>query len=119
MKKDTLETLIKEAVTLLDKPGKKPSCPKEEAIADYINGRLPRREMDKLERHFLTCVFCLEQMMISNRLLREGEQKEEKVSASVLEQAVRLFPSQKKKPIIEDGRKILVEILEKGKDVIR
>jgi len=118
MKKDTLETLIREAVNLLDKHGKGSSCPEEEAMVDYVHGKLSQREKEKLERHLFSCESCLDQMMICNQFLEEEGQKEENVPASVLDRAIRLFPVKKKKSVIENGKRFLVEILGKGKEVL-
>lgn len=118
MKKDPLETLIREVVILLYKPKKKTLCPGEEIIADYLHEKLSQREKEELERHLLTCESCLDQIMICNRIMREGGEREEKVPYFLLNQAISMFPEKKKNSLLENGRKFLVEILSKGEEII-
>jgi hypothetical protein len=117
MKKDELDTLMKQAICLKQKKRSKSSCPSEETVADYLNRKLRGKAVDKVERHLLVCDACLEQAMISSKLLREENLRAETVSSSVLERAIGLFALEKKGSILEEGRKFWVEIIEKGKEV--
>jgi len=67
----------------------KKSCPDEEMIADYLEGRLSVEDKDGLDAHLSECELCLEELVISAKALRNAAESPP-VPSSVTESAVRL-----------------------------
>jgi hypothetical protein len=66
----------------------KKACPDEEIIADYLEGRLSSKDMEKLDAHLSECDLCLEELVIAGKALREPAALSA-VPLSVTEAAVR------------------------------
>lgn len=49
-------------------------CSNDEAIADYLEGRLADEDRSAIESHFAQCEPCLERLMVSGSLVRGGLQ---------------------------------------------
>ena len=65
------------------------SCPDEERLADFLEGRLSEEERSQTEEHLAGCQVCLEALVIANTLTRgTGEVELEPVPAAVTERAV-------------------------------
>jgi hypothetical protein len=65
------------------------SCPDEERLADFLDGRLSEEERSRTEEHLAGCQACLEALVIANTLTRGASELElEPVPAAVTESAV-------------------------------
>lgn len=68
------------------------SCPNDERIIDYIEGRLSEEDRSHLEKHISACEMCLEELVITNNIVtREGIYELEPPPAEVTEAAVDLL----------------------------
>ncbi|CAN2047965.1 Zinc-finger domain-containing protein [Candidatus Magnetomoraceae bacterium gMMP-1] len=68
----------------------KSTCPNEEMIADYLEGRISDKEKYVIEEHISTCENCLEELIMANTLLRdarlfESEQVPEEFTQSAID----------------------------------
>ena len=45
----------------------------EEMLADYLEGRLSEKERSKMEQHLTECQTCLEDLIVTNDMVRGGE----------------------------------------------
>jgi len=52
--------------------GMKPSCPNEETLADYIEGRLDTAAARKIEQHLQVCDPCMEDFLTAGVVMRGG-----------------------------------------------
>ena len=115
MKDDNLDKLIRKSIA--GKKGRKwfvSSCPKEEALADYLQGRLPQKKKDQVEKHLADCETCLNQAVLYSRLRREPVEQRAELPRYLMERAIKLFPVRGE----HKGKKFWVEILEQGKEVV-
>ena len=48
-------------------------CPQEEALADYLAGRLSEENKTVLESHLSDCNQCLDEMMVAEELIQDNE----------------------------------------------
>lgn len=69
------------------------SCPDEEIIADYLEGRLSTEAREALDAHFSDCELCLEELVIAGKAARDAAGLPEAPSG-VTEAAVRLAARQ-------------------------
>ena len=71
-------------------------CPDEEMLADYLEGRLSDEERSQMEEHLSACKGCLEELVVTNSLLRGGDRaKLNSVPEEVTGAAVRLVKRQR------------------------
>jgi hypothetical protein len=69
----------------------KMSCPSEERLADYVEGRLGGGEISRLEKHLADCETCLETLVVANGLMRDSALLDfEPVPKEVTDSAVQL-----------------------------
>jgi len=69
----------------------KRSCPDEEMVGDYLEGRLNDVGRSQIEEHLSECETCLQEFMLGNGLVRGGDgSKLETVPGRVTRAAVRL-----------------------------
>jgi hypothetical protein len=69
------------------------SCPDEETIAAYLEGRLSSEEEEALDAHLAKCELCLEEFVIGSNVLKETAEPA-KAPSNVTEGAVKLVPGQ-------------------------
>ena len=50
----------------------KMSCPDEERLVDYLEGRLPEKDMSRVEKHLSDCQNCLESLVIMKGIEKES-----------------------------------------------
>jgi hypothetical protein len=67
----------------------KKSCPGEEIIADYLEGRLSAEDKEAMDAHLSECELCLEELVIAGKALRDAAEAPP-VPLAVTETAVRL-----------------------------
>ena len=68
------------------------SCPDEERLVDYIEGRLSKEDRSHMEAHLSDCENCLEGLVVARSILQGRDEIEtEPVPAAVTESAVRLI----------------------------
>ena len=67
----------------------KKSCPDEEIIADYLEGRLSAEDKEAMEAHLSECELCLEELVIAGKAIRDAAELPA-VPSGVTEAAVRL-----------------------------
>lgn len=67
----------------------KKSCPDEEMIADYLEGRLSAEDKEAMDAHFSECELCLEELVTAGKAIRD-EAESSPVPSGVTETAVRL-----------------------------
>ena len=73
----------------------KTSCPNEEKLVDYFEGRLSKEDNSQLETHFADCQDCLEALAAAKKMIAEMDRfKLEQVPRSVTESAVKLVLGQ-------------------------
>jgi len=73
----------------------KMTCPDEERLLDYLEGRLSEEDRSRVEEHLSDCERCLEALVVTNGLLRSRDRFElEAVPPEVTEAAVSLVTSQ-------------------------
>ena len=73
----------------------KMSCPNEERLVDYFEGRLPEEDSSQLEKHLSECTDCLEAFVVAKNMVADMDQfRLESVPKSVTESAVKLVLSQ-------------------------
>lgn len=77
----------------------KKSCPDEEVIADFLEGRLPPEDREKLDAHLSSCDHCLEELIIAKKALR-GAAESPTVPSEVTEKALRLV-AERPIPVME------------------
>ncbi|MCK4389832.1 MAG: zf-HC2 domain-containing protein [Desulfobacterales bacterium] len=71
-------------------------CPDEEMLADYLEGRLSDEERSQMEEHLSACKGCLEELVVTNSLLRGGDRaKLNSLPEEVTGAAVRLVKKQR------------------------
>ena len=71
------------------------SCPDEERLVDYLEGRLPEEDSFEMEQHLAECQTCLEALVVTNGMTRgRGQFELNPVPDEVTEAAVRLVTSQ-------------------------
>ena len=98
------------------------SCPDEERLADFLEGRLSEEERSQTEEHLAGCRGCLEALVIVNTLTRgAGERELEPVPAAVTERAVSRVtsrfpvtsdsPAQESRPSLRDLGARMIEVL--------
>jgi hypothetical protein len=91
-------TRIKTKYIDIEEPSMRKSCPDEERLADYIEGRLSVDDRSEIEAHLSSCKMCLEEFMVAERLVRGGDKMElDPVPGRVTQAAVRLINSQRSK----------------------
>ena len=74
----------------------KRACPTEEMLADYLEDRLSEKQGSEMEKHFLDCDTCLEDLALAQSLFQDSHLNElASVPAEVTDAAVRLVLSQK------------------------
>ena len=67
----------------------KMTCPDEERLLDYLEGRLSEEDRSRVEEHLSDCERCLEALVVTNGLLRSRDRFElEAVPPEVTEAAV-------------------------------
>ncbi|MEA1867283.1 MAG: zf-HC2 domain-containing protein, partial [Thermodesulfobacteriota bacterium] len=70
------------------------TCPNEERLADYLEGRLSEEDRSQVEKHLSECDICLEGLVLTNSLVRGRERLDlDPVPDEVTEAAVRLVTS--------------------------
>lgn len=67
----------------------KKSCPGEEIIADYLEGRLSAEDKEAMDVHLSECQLCLEELVIAGKAIRDAAEAPP-VPSGVTEAAVRL-----------------------------
>ena len=67
----------------------KKSCPVEEIIADYLEGRLSAEDKEAMDAHLSECDLCLEELVIAGKAIRDAIQLPA-VPSGVTEAAARL-----------------------------
>ena len=68
------------------------SCPDEERLMDYIEGRLSKEDRSHIEEHLSDCEICLEGLVVTRSILQGRDEIEtEPVPAAVTESAVSLI----------------------------
>jgi hypothetical protein len=67
----------------------KKSCPDEERIADYLEGRLSAGDKEAMDVHLSECELCLEELVIAGKAVRDAAEAPA-VPLGVTEAAVRL-----------------------------
>ena len=67
----------------------KKSCPDEEIIADYLEGRLSAEDKEAMDVHLSECQLCLEELVIAGKAIRDAAELHA-VPSGVTEGAVRL-----------------------------
>ncbi len=73
----------------------KATCPNEETLTDYLEGRLSEEERSQVEMHLSECEICLEGIVVANGLAQGRDRFElDLVPNEVTEAAVRLVTSQ-------------------------
>ncbi len=73
----------------------KTSCPNEERLVDYFEGRLPEEDSSQLEAHLAECEDCLEALVAAKNMIAEMDRFEmESVPKNVTESAVKLVLGQ-------------------------
>ncbi|MCK5244980.1 MAG: zf-HC2 domain-containing protein [Desulfobacterales bacterium] len=73
----------------------KATCPNEETLTDYLEGRLSEEERSQVEMHLSECEICLERIVVANGLAQGRDRFElDLVPNEVTEAAVRLVTSQ-------------------------
>jgi hypothetical protein len=69
----------------------KTTCPDEERLADYLEGRLSGDERAEIEEHLSDCEMCLEEFMVARNLTRhEDRYKMDSVPSKVTQAALHL-----------------------------
>lgn len=69
----------------------KTTCPNEERLVDYLEGRLSEEDRSHVEKHLSGCDICLEGLVLTNGLLRGRDRLDmDPVPDDVTEAAVRL-----------------------------
>lgn len=69
----------------------KTTCPNEERLADYLEGRLSEEDRSQVEKHLSECDICLEGLVLTNSLVRgRGRLDLDPVPDAVTEAAVHL-----------------------------
>ena len=72
----------------------KATCPDEETLTDYLEGRLSEKERSQVETHLSECETCLEEIVVANGLAQGRDRFElDPVPNEVTEAAVRLVVS--------------------------
>jgi len=71
----------------------KKSCPDEEMIADYLEGRLSAEDKEAMDAHLSECELCLEELVIAGKAMKDTAEAPA-VPLSVTEAAVRLVAKQ-------------------------
>jgi hypothetical protein len=73
----------------------KTSCPDEEMLVDYLEGRLSEKDRSLVEEHLSDCQTCLESLVITRDIAKEADRFElEPVPNKITESAVRLVTGQ-------------------------
>lgn len=73
----------------------KATCPNEEILTDYLEGRLSGKERSQVETHLSECEICLEGIVVAKGLAQGRDRFElDGVPSEVTETAVRLVTSQ-------------------------
>ena len=73
----------------------KKSCPSEERLVDYFEGRLSKEDKSQLEAHLAECQDCLEALVTAKNMIAEMDRFElEQVPRSVTDSAVKLVLGQ-------------------------
>jgi len=67
----------------------KESCPDEERVADYLEGRLSAEDKEAMDAHLSECELCLEELVIAGKAIRDAAALPA-VPSGVTEGAVRL-----------------------------
>jgi len=71
------------------------TCPEEESLADYIEGRLLNEERSQIEEHFSDCKRCLDELLVIKSLIRDTDYFElDPVPDKITESAVHLVCSE-------------------------
>ena len=77
----------------------KTTCPDEERLVDYLEGRLCEEERSHVEKHLSECEICLKGLVLTNDLMRKSDRFElDPVPDHVTEAAMRLVMSQPATP---------------------
>ena len=102
---DELDQKIKEAVSQMERP-ESASCPDEEALVCYLEGRLDERERDEIEGHLAACSSCCDQVIAMNRVIH-AEKEAPPASEEAIQKAMDLVP---RRPLgtpepLEEGQK--------------
>jgi hypothetical protein len=96
----------------------KKSCPGEEMIADYLEGRLSAEAKEAIDAHLSECELCLEDLVIAGKAIRDAAELPA-VPSGVTESAVRLV-ARRKTGVAEKGLKELIAAYaEKISDYVR
>lgn len=75
------------------------TCPDEEKLVDYMEGRLSEKSRSDVEEHLSGCEMCFEGLVITRGLTRDRDRaKLEPVPAKVTEAAVRLVTKRRTLP---------------------
>jgi hypothetical protein len=84
------------------------TCPADEIVADYIEGRLSEQSASEMEEHFSYCNVCLEVLTLATSLVHGEHQLElEPVPAKVTDAAARFVLSQD--PLLSDSLLVRLE----------
>ena len=76
----------------------KSMCPGEEILADYIEGRLEKKQKCQIENHLSTCDRCLQTIIVANSMYTEYDSYEfQEVPEYVTQTIIQNFISQKDK----------------------
>lgn len=70
------EQLIKRYFEKHDRQREKTDCPDAESLALYLENRLEKRQRQMMEKHFVTCETCLEEVIVCAALKKEERVKE-------------------------------------------
>jgi hypothetical protein len=82
------------------------TCPNEEMIADYLEGRLSQKERSAMEAHLADCDSCLDALIISNELLKNMEDFElSQVPPEITQSAIDLILREQPSISLLDGLK--------------
>jgi S1-C subfamily serine protease len=87
---DELDEKIKKAVSQMERP-EPTSCPDEEALVCYLEGRLGERERDEIEGHLADCSRCCDQVIAMNRVIH-AEKEAPPASEEAIQKAMDLVP---------------------------
>jgi hypothetical protein len=71
------------------------SCPDEEKLLDYLEGRLAEEDRFEVEKHLSDCQTCLDALVITTAMVKDEDRLAlDRVPAEVTESAVQLVTSQ-------------------------
>ena len=96
----------------------KKSCPDEERIADYLEGRLSAEDKEAVDAHLSECERCLEELVIAGKAMKDTAEAPA-VPLGVTEAAVRLVAKQTTGAAEKSLKESIATYMEKVSDYVR